>query len=537
MNSTTAILYARVSTALQEERGTSLPDQLARCRADAARIGATVVAELSEDVSGGLPLAQRPALSEALRRIEAGEARYLIVASVDRLARNLEEQQAVLRRLENARAAIRFADMALPAGADGQLLLAVLGGISEYERRQIGLRTQRGKLARARSGRQVSCRNAPLGYAIVQRNDVIAGRYPADLEGRYVVLDEPAALVRDLYARYAAGQTLGELAGDLNRRGVPTPSGKGEGWHRVTIARMLANPAYKGEATYTVGGRRRGGESVIIPCPPLVEPALWERCQERRRTNAALSGKRERRHLLAGLVRCPECGHVCTSVRLTNGLYWRCRRRYNATPGLSLCKNGLAQRDATIREALRHLLGGVFASPEAARALIASAARPALPDHHEAARRRQTELIEQRARVEQGHLAALRAGADGSAYLSEIERLSRLIATQEQLLAERPKSGGGTRALAERLAGLGTLPAQVLDDPDLTDAEKGRFVAALVDAIIERDGEVEFQIWEGVRVAPTGQKVGTTVASVFTRATDGRIRVELPEARAAGGSV
>jgi hypothetical protein len=47
---------------------------------------------------------------------------------------------------------------------------------------------------------------------------------------------------------------------------------------------------------------------VRIPCPALVETVLWERCQEQIAANKKQRTRNDRRHVWAGLMRCPICG-------------------------------------------------------------------------------------------------------------------------------------------------------------------------------------------------------------------------------------
>src|SRR5215471_16252423 len=89
------------------------------------------------DVSGGDPLARRPGLTAALRRIEAGQAQVLVVAYFDRLFRKLSVQEQVLERVEAAGGTV----LAVDAGeirtdtASRWLSSTMLGMVAEYHRR------------------------------------------------------------------------------------------------------------------------------------------------------------------------------------------------------------------------------------------------------------------------------------------------------------------------------------------------------------------------------------------------------------------
>jgi DNA invertase Pin-like site-specific DNA recombinase len=54
-------LYIRVSSRDQVQRGISIPDQVARLRADAKAAGETIVAEFIDQARSGASAAKRPA--------------------------------------------------------------------------------------------------------------------------------------------------------------------------------------------------------------------------------------------------------------------------------------------------------------------------------------------------------------------------------------------------------------------------------------------------------------------------------------------
>jgi len=91
------VAYVRVSTESQAEEGLGLEVQEQAIRAYAALHYQELVAiTQDEGISGTKPAAERPGLTEALALIEDGGAEGLIVARLDRLARTLVVQEAVL---------------------------------------------------------------------------------------------------------------------------------------------------------------------------------------------------------------------------------------------------------------------------------------------------------------------------------------------------------------------------------------------------------------------------------------------------------
>ncbi|AFV12387.1 site-specific recombinase PinR [Thermacetogenium phaeum DSM 12270] len=74
---TAALIYLRVSTEEQAERGYSIAAQREECRAKARELGATEITEfVDEGVSGSI--LERPALVAALEKLKAGGIRWFI---------------------------------------------------------------------------------------------------------------------------------------------------------------------------------------------------------------------------------------------------------------------------------------------------------------------------------------------------------------------------------------------------------------------------------------------------------------------------
>ena len=229
---TAARLYARVSTLEQQEKF-GLAAQLTELRAHAARLGYEVVGEYHDAVSGEDD--SRPALDRLAAEAQASEA--ILVHHPDRLSRGgVGPQFLIERALQRTGAAVDY--LAIPRGSQGEaewrLQKEILGSLAAYERAQIGARTARGRREKARQGRIVGgC--APYGYRVV-----------AD---RLQVHAAEADTVRLMYRLVAEEhRSLRAVAAELNRLGVPTARGKA--WRRTTVAQVLSNPTYRGEAYF-----------------------------------------------------------------------------------------------------------------------------------------------------------------------------------------------------------------------------------------------------------------------------------------------
>jgi DNA invertase Pin-like site-specific DNA recombinase len=96
MPSMLAAIYARYST--DKQRESSIADQVSTCVSRAESIGCSIVATYADNgVSGSVPVAARAGGCELL-----ADSRYqvLIIEGLDRLSRDIAEQETIVRRLE-----------------------------------------------------------------------------------------------------------------------------------------------------------------------------------------------------------------------------------------------------------------------------------------------------------------------------------------------------------------------------------------------------------------------------------------------------
>jgi site-specific DNA recombinase len=86
-----AILYARVSTDDQKDKGYSLPSQLEAMRNYAAKQRFEIVAEFQDDYSGATPIEMRPEGRKAHAMLQEGQADAIIAYTIDRFVRPPED--------------------------------------------------------------------------------------------------------------------------------------------------------------------------------------------------------------------------------------------------------------------------------------------------------------------------------------------------------------------------------------------------------------------------------------------------------------
>jgi site-specific DNA recombinase len=336
-----AVIYARVSTERQAERGT-IGSQVEALRAHVAAAGAEPAGEYCDDGCSGARL-DRPGLDALRDAAEAGLFEVVWCLSPDRLARSYAYQVLILDELARLGVSVRFTDAPGLDEHDPQarLLTQVQGVIAEYERAKIGERYRRGKLFRARAGEVISWK-APYGYRRIPRG----ADGPAHLE----IFEPEAAVVRRIFAERAAGTTIRQICRLLNADAVPTPTGSRAVWGTSTLDRMLRNEAYIGRTyfnrTEAVPARKPGHHSrqvprpradwIAISCPAIIADDTFEAAGKVSTDNTKWSPRRAEpgAWLLRGLVKCGPCGvgTSCHKMRGRNGTWHRYYYCHNHDP-------------------------------------------------------------------------------------------------------------------------------------------------------------------------------------------------------------
>src|SRR5215216_3806507 len=259
-----AILYARVSTQEQVEKGYSLAQQMEALREYAAREGYEIVEEVVDPGQSGASLA-RPGLDRVRDLVVAGGISIVLAQDRDRFSR--EPAYLYLLREEFAEhgTKLRALNYRSDDSPEGELTNGILDQLAKFERAKTMERTRRGKQRKAREGKIIATR-AAFGFD-----------YNATRDG-YVVNPEQMEVVRRIF--YMAGvekTTMYAIKKHLEEAGLKTPSGKSV-WDPPFIRGLLVNDLYK---PYTLEEIRQ-----------IVSPDVASRLDPNKRYGVWWSGRR-----------------------------------------------------------------------------------------------------------------------------------------------------------------------------------------------------------------------------------------------------
>jgi site-specific DNA recombinase len=210
-----AAIYARYSS--EHQREASIADQVRLCEERIAREGWTRAGRFQDaGVSGATPL--RQGYQALLSAARAGEFDVVVAEALDRLSRDQEDVAALFKRLHFAGIAI----VTLAEGPITPLHVGLKGAMNSIFLQDLADKTRRGL-----RGRIENCRSGggnSFGY------DVVLGE---GHRGERMINEAQAAIVRRIFANYAAGMSPKRIALQLNKEGLQAP--RGGCWSSSTI--------------------------------------------------------------------------------------------------------------------------------------------------------------------------------------------------------------------------------------------------------------------------------------------------------------
>jgi len=196
--------YARVSTDHQEN---SAANQRQVFEGLAASLGEDYQIVVDEDVSGSVPLSERPAGKPMWDALKAGD--MVVVAKLDRGWRSVEDAARCLSTLRAIGVRLKILDFPVDVSTDeGELMFLTFAGFAQYENRLRGRRVREIFAYRKRNGMPYATIK-PFGW--VRSGD----EYVPNTEERQIA-DAAASMRED-------GMSYGEIARQLALAGRRIP--------------------------------------------------------------------------------------------------------------------------------------------------------------------------------------------------------------------------------------------------------------------------------------------------------------------------
>jgi site-specific DNA recombinase len=355
-NESRAIVYLRVSTDRQAQKGIALPTQEERCLEHAKSQGFLVDRKTDIYTDGGESARSmdRPALLDLLARCKKDKAvKAVIIYDVSRLARNRLDFALIKQTLGKAGVILLSATEPINDTPEGQMLEGVLSTVAEFFSAQSARKVKANMRRKAESGGWPNI--APYGYKN-RKEKLPDGTIRAWIEPN----PEEAKWVRQAFELFGTGTfTVKVLTRRLNREGFAVRhvrNRRSRLLHHSQLERMLRNKIYVGVIEWAGIVNENGTHE------HLIDPELFYRVGDLLRLRSS-STNRTRRHrsLFKKFAFCAECASAMTiDIKETSTTrtirYLRCRKVQKGKP-VACSQSYFAEEKYTVQ--LGNLLGSV----------------------------------------------------------------------------------------------------------------------------------------------------------------------------------
>jgi site-specific DNA recombinase len=348
-----AAIYCRISNARDEDQ-TGVDRQERLCREVAQRWGLVIASGavlVDNNRSAWQRTRKRPGWDALLDAIKAGRVRHVIVYHPDRLMRQPRDLEELLTLSEEHDITLHGqANRRDLSDPDDRFFLRIEVAHACRSSDDTSRRLRDALEDRARDGRPHMAGKRAYGYA----RDAVS------------IIEDEAAIIREIYARCLEGASPGEIARELNERGAVT--GSGTLWQPYAVRSVLDSRHVTGIRVFRGQDAGEGDWSAII------DRGTWSEVQERRVYRASAHDRRGWRfYLLRGLVVCKKCGWRMAGSTSKDACYLCAKHTYL---GAQRCHRriGAARLEAFVTDAAVDLLShlDVTGTPSAATALSAA---------------------------------------------------------------------------------------------------------------------------------------------------------------------
>ena len=298
--------YIRASDERQDEYS---PDsQLKKIREYASKDGYIIPDEyvFYDDGISGKNTKKRDEFNRmiAIAKDKSHPFETIFVWKFSRFARNQEQAILYKNLLRKNNVSVVSVSEPIPEGHFGTLIERIIEWMDEFYLINLGAEVMRGMTEKVSRG-EPTCQ-APIGYYMKDKR-----WYPDE---KYV------PIVREIFERYASGESSRVIAVSLAERGIKSPRGYIIDNRRLDY--ILHNPAYIGkvrwspDGTQAVSNRKYDNENIMTIDglhEPIISMELWNTVQDRLKLMKELYPKHTKQdpnknYMLKGIIKCSNCG-------------------------------------------------------------------------------------------------------------------------------------------------------------------------------------------------------------------------------------
>ncbi len=321
--------YARVSTEQDEQQNSFEAQVDYYTKYIASKPDWEPVEIFSDEGITGTNTKKREGFNRMIDLALAGGIDLILTKSISRFARNTVDTLQTVRNLKAVGVEVIFEKENLHTlDPKCEMLLTIMSSLAQEESRSISENVRWGKQKSMQDG------NVQIAYS------TFLG-YKKGKNGRPEIVEEEAAVIREIYNMCLDGMSYGHIAQTLTKNGIPTPAGKPR-WHIATVKSILQNEKYKGDAllqkTYTVdyltkevrkNNRDVPQYYVKNSHPAIIDEETFEKVQKtikkREGNGRCVSDKRQ----FSSLLICGDCGQFYGHKVWHKEDVWYCNNKYH----------------------------------------------------------------------------------------------------------------------------------------------------------------------------------------------------------------
>ena len=343
-----AVIYARVSSGIQADLGTSIPSQIKICEEYAEKNNFKIV-KIYTDEGESARSDKRAAFQEMIEDAKKNPPTFetILIYNQSRFSRNVLDVLTYKNLLKNH--GVNVVSVTEPFDEEspqGKLINGIITVINEFYSSNLAMETMRGEKENAIQGFW-NGGVPPTGYNIKKVKRGNAEKSTFEIDESY------ERVVKEIFNLFLNGNGIKKIAMILDEKGLRTP--KGNLWKPSTVRGILINDAYTGTLVWNKYEKKiknkkfKDKEKWVVvknAYPKIIEPEIFETVQsimnKNKRYNPKSIGKP---HIMSGLLKCGICGSNYAFFRVTKRRedkfydigYYRCGLRNNL--GKKSCDN------------------------------------------------------------------------------------------------------------------------------------------------------------------------------------------------------
>lgn len=301
------VIYARYSS--HNQKDASIEQQVAECMQYAAGRGLHISDTYADRAITG-KTDQRPRFQQMMRDAEKGMFQFVLAWKSNRMGRNMLQAMVNEARLNDLGIRVFYVEEDFDDTAAGRFALRSMMNVNQFYSENMAEDVRRGLMDNALQAKAAG----PLPYG-----------YKTGPDLRYEIDTPKDEIVREIYSRVAAGETMVSIAKDLNARGIPTNSGGC--WNKNSFHKIILNERYRG--IYIWSDIRIEGA-----IPRIVSDDLYFRTQEALNMKKSIRGRHNPNgdYLLTGKLFCGHCKSAMIGVSGTSKTgdlhyYYTCQKK------------------------------------------------------------------------------------------------------------------------------------------------------------------------------------------------------------------